>query len=86
MPDARDRALGSRGWRLRSRIRDSRFKTVGPTVFRVRWQGGRPELVASLKGERPIDSPWLGLTPDGSLLVSNSANRNEVYALEWEEK
>ena len=37
-------------------------------------------MIASLKREPPIDSPWIGLAPDGSLLVSNAADRKASSA------
>ncbi|MGA3326145.1 MAG: hypothetical protein ABSF45_16870 [Terriglobia bacterium] len=63
---------------------EDRMPPNGPAIFRVRLQDRRRELVASLKGEPPISSPWLGLTPQGSLLISNLASRTEIYALDWE--
>lgn len=56
----------------------------GPAIFRVRLRGRRVEEVTSLKRDPPIFSVWLGLTPDDFILVSNAADRTEVYSLDWE--
>lgn len=53
-----------------------------PTVYRVRLQSGKMEKVTTLTGSDPIRSTWLGLTPDDSILVSNSAGTTEIYALD----
>lgn len=55
-----------------------------PVVYRVRLQDNKVEKVASLTGSNPISSNWLGLTPDDSILVSNSAGTSEIYALDME--
>lgn len=43
-----------------------------------------PEVVASLRREPPISSLWLGLAPDGSVMVSYVAGSSEIYALDWD--
>jgi Tol biopolymer transport system component len=63
---------------------EDRIPPQGPAVFRVRLGDRRVELVASLKREPPVSSSWLGLAPDGSLLVSNALDRSEIYALDWD--
>jgi Tol biopolymer transport system component len=56
----------------------------GPAVFRVRLQDRHAELVASLKHDPPLASSWFGLTPQGSVLISNPVGTAEIYALDWE--
>jgi Tol biopolymer transport system component len=56
----------------------------GPGIFRLRLRNRRLERVASLRREPPIISSWLGLAPDGSVMVSNTVGSSEIYALDWE--
>lgn len=56
----------------------------GPGIFRLRLRDRRVEKVVSLRREPPILSSWLGLTPDGSVMVSNTVGSSEIYALDWE--
>jgi len=56
----------------------------GPAIFRVRVRDRKLEKVASLAGDRPIKSDWFGLTPDDSVLVSNTVETSEIYALDWD--
>jgi Tol biopolymer transport system component len=63
---------------------EDRIPPNGPAVFRVRLRDRRVERVASLRREPPVSSSWLGLAPDGSLLVSNFLDRSEIYALDWD--
>jgi Tol biopolymer transport system component len=54
----------------------------GPAVYRVRLQDRKVEKVTTLAGSNPIRSAWLGVTPDDSILVSNSVGSSEIYALD----
>lgn len=56
----------------------------GPAVYRVRLQDRKVEKIATLMGRNPIRTAWLGLTPDDSVLVSNSVGTSEIYALDME--
>jgi len=56
-----------------------------PSAMRVRFDNGRVEKIASLKSlRRVVDSPlgtWLGVSPDGSVLLTRDVGLQEVYAL-----
>jgi Tol biopolymer transport system component len=58
-----------------------------PQAMRVRLSDGRIEVVASLKGLRRVSdssiggASWLGVSPDGSLLLTRDTGTQEVYAL-----
>lgn len=53
----------------------------GPVVYRVRLQDRKVEKITTLAGNNPIRSSWFGVTPDDSILVSNSVGTSEIYAL-----
>ena len=58
-----------------------------PAVSRVRISDHRVERLTSLKDFRRVVTPWstwLGLTPDGSLLLMHDTGTQEVYALDLE--
>lgn len=58
-----------------------------PAVSRVRISDHKIEPVTSLKDFRRVVTPWttwLGLTPDGSLLLMHDTGAQEVYALDLE--
>jgi Tol biopolymer transport system component/DNA-binding winged helix-turn-helix (wHTH) protein len=58
------------------------WSTSQPAIYRVRVADGKIELVADLKGRRPLGpAMWLGLAPDGSPLLPFDAGVQEVYAL-----
>jgi len=50
-------------------------------IYRVRLQDRKVEKVATLMGNNPIRSTWFGITPDDSILVSNSVGTSEIYSL-----
>jgi Tol biopolymer transport system component len=58
-----------------------------PQAMRVRLADRKVEVVASLKGVRRVADPelggssWVGVTPDGSLLLTRDTGTQEVYAL-----
>ena len=58
-----------------------------PRARRLRLSDGRIEVVASLKGLRRVSdssiggASWLGVSPDGSLLLTRDTGTQEVYAL-----
>jgi TolB-like protein/DNA-binding winged helix-turn-helix (wHTH) protein len=58
-----------------------------PQAMRVRFADRRIEVVASLKGVRRVADPeiggqsWVGVAPDGSLLLTRDTGAQEVYAL-----
>lgn len=55
--------------------------------MRVRLADGKIEVVASLKGLRRVSdssnegASWVGVSPDGSLLLTRDTGTQEVYAL-----
>jgi hypothetical protein len=51
--------------------------------MRVRFADRKTEVVASLKGLRRVADPngWVGVTPDGSLLLTREIGTQEIYAL-----
>jgi Tol biopolymer transport system component len=61
---------------------EDRIPPSGPAIFRVRLHDRRVEQIASLK--RAPTSPWFGLAPDDSVLISNFAGGSEIYALDWD--
>ncbi|TAM80532.1 MAG: serine/threonine-protein kinase, partial [Acidobacteria bacterium] len=60
---------------------------TGKGVERVAVPGGKVEHVASLNGIRQtgVYSHWLGLTPDGSLLILKDAGSQEIVSMAWHE-
>jgi len=57
-----------------------------PTVYRIRVADKRIERVASLSGYRRVEGGigvWLGLTPDGSLLIVSEVQGSEIYAWDF---
>ena len=62
----------------------------GPKVFRLRIVDRKIEAVLDLKGLRRVEdeqfsgvnvSTWVGVTPDGSVLVTRDVGTQEIYAL-----
>jgi len=62
----------------------------GPKVFRLRIVNRKIEAVLDLKGLRRVEdeqfsgvnvSTWVGVTPDGSVLVTRDVGTQEIYAL-----
>jgi len=65
---------------------DNGFST-DPSVFRVRVANGKIEKLISLQDFRRVVTPWstwLGLTPQGDILLMRDTGSQEVYALEME--
>ena len=56
----------------------------GAAIFRVHLRDQRVEKIAGLNREPPIYSPWFGLSPDDTVIVSNLVGTSEIYALDWE--
>jgi dipeptidyl aminopeptidase/acylaminoacyl peptidase len=63
---------------------------TGPKVFRLRIADRKMEAVLDLKGLRRVEdeqfsgvntSTWVGVTPDGSVLVTRDVGTQEIYAL-----
>jgi hypothetical protein len=57
-------------------------------VYRVRIADRKLERVADLQNFRRAVDPWvswMGLTPDGSPLLTRDTGSEEVYALDFEE-
>jgi Tol biopolymer transport system component len=57
-----------------------------PFVYRIRIGDRRIERVASLSGYRRVEGGigvWLGLTPDGSLLIVSEVQGSEIYAWDF---
>ena len=55
-----------------------------PAIYRIRIADNRRERVASLKGiQRANMDYWIGLTPDGSLLVTRRVQGSEIYSWDW---
>ena len=58
-----------------------------PQAMRVRLADGKIEVLASLKGLRRVSdssnggASWVGVSPDGSLLLTRDTGTQEVYAL-----
>ena len=64
------------------------YETAGndPKIFRMRLKDRMVEEVASLKGFRPVEDPYLGntqlnVTPDNSPVLTRDVGTQEVYAL-----
>jgi eukaryotic-like serine/threonine-protein kinase len=57
---------------------------VDPAIYRLRIGDHTPEHVLSLKGLRRAVgfAGWIGLAPDGSLLLPRDVGTQEIYALE----
>jgi hypothetical protein len=62
----------------------------GPKVFRLRIADRKIETVLDLKGLRRVEdeqfsgvnvSTWVGVTPDGSVLVTRDVGTQEIYSL-----
>ena len=67
---------------------DNGFST-DPSVFRVRVADGKVEKLVSLKDFRRVVTPWntwLGLTPQGDILLMHDTGSQEVYALDLESR
>jgi Tol biopolymer transport system component len=57
-----------------------------PAIYRIRIRDKRIERVASLAGIQRVSGGvglWIGLTPDGSLLVLRELQGSEIYAWDW---
>lgn len=55
-----------------------------PAVYRLRIADKHRERVASLKGiQRANMDYWIGLTPDGSPLVTRRVQGSEIYSWDW---
>jgi Tol biopolymer transport system component len=55
-----------------------------PAVYRIRIADKHRERVASLKGiQRANMDYWIGLTPDGSPLVTRRVQGSEIYSWDW---
>jgi len=55
-----------------------------PAIYRIRITDRHIERVASLKGiQRANMDHWIGLTPDGSPLVTRRVQGSEIYAWDW---
>jgi serine/threonine protein kinase/Tol biopolymer transport system component len=63
---------------------------TGPKIFRLRIADRKMETVLDLKGLRRVEdeqfsgvnaSTWVGVTPDGSVLVTRDVGTQEIYAL-----
>jgi Tol biopolymer transport system component len=55
-----------------------------PAVYRLRIADKHRERVASLKGiQRANMDYWVGLTPDGSPLVTRRVQGSEIYSWDW---
>ncbi len=58
-----------------------------PQAIRVRLADRKIEVVAALKGVRRVSDPatngasWLGVAPDGSILLTRDTGTQEIYAL-----
>jgi serine/threonine protein kinase/Tol biopolymer transport system component len=56
-----------------------------PKALRIRLADGRVELIVSLKGVRRVvdeaSGTWVGLSPDGSVLLTRDVGTQEIYAL-----
>jgi hypothetical protein len=50
-------------------------------IYRVRLKDRKVEKIAILTGSNPIRSSKFGVTPDDSILVSNSVGASEIYSL-----
>jgi serine/threonine protein kinase/Tol biopolymer transport system component len=58
-----------------------------PAIYRLQIADGKMEQVVSLKDFRRVimgQTPWMGLTPDGSPLLMRDTGTQEVYALDFE--
>jgi Tol biopolymer transport system component len=59
-----------------------------PAVYRIRVADKHFERMASLSGYRRVGGGigvWIGLTPDGSLLIVSEVQGSEIYAWDWVE-
>jgi hypothetical protein len=55
-----------------------------PAIYRIRIADKHIERIASLKGiQRANISYWVGLTPDGSPLVTRRVQGSEIYSWDW---
>jgi eukaryotic-like serine/threonine-protein kinase len=66
------------------------YDTKSPKVFRLRIADRKMETVLDLKGLRRVEdeqfvglnvSTWVGVTPDGSVLVTRDVGTQEIYSL-----
>jgi len=57
-------------------------------ILRISSAGGKPERVASLKGEQytGVYTSWMGLAPDDTPLMLRDRGSNDIYALTLEGK
>ena len=59
-------------------------RAADPAIYRIRIADKHIERVASLQGiQRANMDYWIGLTPDGSLLVARSVQGSEIYSWDW---
>ena len=55
-----------------------------PAIYRIRIADKHIERVASLRGiQRANMDYWIGLTPDGSLLITRRVQGSEIYSWDW---
>jgi len=58
----------------------------GRKVFRIQLEDRRIEPVADLSGVRRVEKygqgTWLGIGPDGSVLITRDIGTQEIYALD----
>jgi hypothetical protein len=55
-----------------------------PAIYRIRIADKHIERIASLKGiQRANMDHWIGLTPDGSPLITRRVQGSEIYAWNW---
>jgi Tol biopolymer transport system component len=81
-------AVGAAEWSADSKFLyfDNGFGP-NPAVYRVQISDQKIEQVANLKDFRRVITPWstwIGVTPDGALLLMHDTGTQEVYALDLE--
>jgi hypothetical protein len=55
-----------------------------PAIYRIRIADRHMERIASLRGiQRAYMDYWIGLTPDGSPLVTRRVQGSEIYSWDW---
>jgi hypothetical protein len=57
---------------------------VEPKALRIRFSDGKVETIANLKGLRRVVDPYfgtqVGVTPDGSVMLTRDVGTQEIYA------
>jgi Tol biopolymer transport system component len=79
-----ERPIGFPSWAPDSKSIYFDTLSADPTIYRLRVGSHTPEPVLSTRGLRRVVgfAGWIGLSPDGALLIPRDVGSQEIYALE----